>query len=88
VPPPQPEQLPEQEPEPEPDYDVERVVAYERRDDGIWLKIRWLDYAAEHDTWEPLHEVCEGAREMVEEFMIRESIFWVTLVAQQIGPRW
>ena len=38
-------------------------------DDTFELKVRWLGWGAEADTWEPIHQLVEDAPHHVEEYL-------------------
>lgn len=75
-------------------YEVERIVAYERRNEALYLKVRWVGYGPEADSWEPLNEVWgrdgdeeDGAKEVVRNFMATEIIFWAD-VSRRMRGNW
>eukprot|EP01043_Picozoa_sp_COSAG02_P051122 COSAG02_NODE_5342_length_4415_cov_3.398285_5_plen_210_part_00 len=55
--------------EEEEDCEIKKIVARKKVERGDWkYRVRWYGYGATEDLWYTREQLCEGAREMVEDF--------------------
>lgn len=49
-------------------YEMEKIVDHKKRKDGLHFRVRWKDYSAKDDTWEPesslMCSLCEYKKKM------------------------
>ena len=51
------------------DYFIDHIVEYMCDDLYHWVKVHWLGFSHEKDSWEPLHQIFADAPKSIHEFL-------------------